>query len=220
MPAQQAGAFQDLMAVAGPEGQLAGHCEQRLLVDHTWPQQPGRRDAQIQHCRFDADLRLAAVHDQGDFMAQMFAHVLSVGRGNAIGWIRAGRGQREIALTDDRLDQGMAWPAHSHREAACGDDIRNRFCARQHQRERSRPERPRQPLRHLRPMSDAAFRHGHAGDMDDDGVVCRAPFNLEEALDGGRVQRVRRQAIDCFRRERHHLACAQQFRRAPHRRLE
>ena len=56
--------------------------------------------------------------------------------------------------------------------------------------------------------------------MHDDGVVRRAAFNLEDTLDGGRVQRVCSQALDGLGRQRHQIPGAQQLRRPPHRRLE
>ena len=63
---------------------------------------------------------------------------------------------------------------------------------------------------------DAAFRHFDAGDVDDDRIVRRPAFDLENFGDGLFVQRVGGQAINRFRRQRDDFAGAQQFRRALH----
>ena len=58
------------------------------------------------------------------------------------------------------------------------------------------------------------LRHFNAGDMDDDRIVRRPAFDLENFCDGLFIQRVGGEAIDRFRRQRDHFAGAQQFRRA------
>ena len=63
-------------------------------------------------------------------------------------------------------------------------------------------------------FAHAAFRHFIAGHVDDDGIVRRPAFDLENFGDGLFVQRVGGQAINRFRRQRHDFAGAQQFRRA------
>ena len=63
-------------------------------------------------------------------------------------------------------------------------------------------------------MGNTAFRHVRAGDMHNDGVMGGAAFDLEDALDGWRVQGVGGQAVHGLGRQRDHLAGAQQFRRA------
>ena len=66
----------------------------------------------------------------------------------------------------------------------------------------------------IRPFRHAGLRHFIAGDVDDDGIVRRPAFDLENFGDGIFIQRVGGQAIDRFRRQRHDFARAQQFRRA------
>ncbi len=44
--------------------------------------------------------------------------------------------------------------------------------------------------------------------MDDDGIVRRAAFNLKNSGDGRRIQRVRGQPINRFRRQRNDFAGA------------
>ncbi len=143
-------------------------------------------------------------------IAQVLAHVLGVGGRDAIGRIRAGSRQRETALADHRLDERMARPAHAHGRPARGDDAGNLLRPRQHQCQRSRPERLGQLAREGRPVRDAALRHVEARDMNDDGIVRGPAFDLEDAPDRVRVQRAGRQPIHRFRRQRDHLAGAQQ----------
>ena len=189
---------------------------QRLRVDHSRPQNARRGNRQIQDRGFDADLRLAAVHDQRNLSRQLRADVFRVRRRNLVGQIGAWRGERKSTFANDRLDERMARPAHANRCAAA-------------------PSRcPEFPLRAATPASTGRarmiakvcppdsgqsstqrLRHFVAGDMDDDGIVCRPAFDLKNFGDGLFIQRIGGQAIDRFGRQRDDFAGAQQFRRAP-----
>ena len=60
------------------------------------------------------------------------------------------------------------------------------------------------------------LRHFDTGDMNDDRVICRPAFDLENFGDGLFIQRVGGKAVNRFRRQRDHFARAQRFRRAFH----
>ena len=62
-------------------------------------------------------------------------------------------------------------------------------------------------------MLHAALRHFIAGDVDDDGVVLRPAFDLENFCGGFFIQRIGSQAINSFRRQRDNFAGTKQFRR-------
>ena len=52
--------------------------------------------------------------------------------------------------------------------------------------------------------------------MDDNGVVRRAAFDFKNPPDRARVERIGRQTIDRFGRQRDQFAGPEQFRRARH----
>jgi hypothetical protein len=51
--------------------------------------------------------------------------------------------------------------------------------------------------------------------MNNDGVVRGPSFDFKDAPDGRGIERAGGKAIDCFCRQRHDFACAQEFRSAP-----
>lgn len=55
------------------------------------------------------------------------------------------------------------------------------------------------------------LRHRQARHMDNNRIVGRPAFNLENALDRPGIQRIGRQSIDCLCRQCDHLAGAEQF---------
>ena len=174
-----------------------------------------RRNRQIQNRGFNAHLRLAAVHDQRNFAAELRADVLRIGRRNPAGQIRARRGQRKTAFADHRLNERMARPADADRLAARRDDVGNFFRARQNQRQRSGPESFR---KFFRAAPANSFTQRFAISMPATWTMmglCRRPaFDLENFGDGLFVQRIGGEPINRFRRQRDDFAGAQQFRRA------
>ena len=110
----------------------------------------------------------------------------------------------------------MPWPAHPHRRSARCHVVRNLRPARQHERQRARPEGLGKPSRQGRPAFHAARGHVEAGDVDDDGIGCRPAFNFEDFGDGGFIERVGGEAVDRFCGKRNDLAGAEQFHRAFH----
>ncbi len=189
---------------------------ERFRVNHSRPQNLRRRNRQIQNRGFNADLRLAAVHNQRNFSAKLFADVLRVRRRNAVGQIRARRGQRKTAFANHGLNERMTRPANADGFAARRHDCRECF---PRAAKPASAGRARTILQVCPPAAGqfchAAFRHFIAGDVDDDGIVRRAALDLKNFGDGFFVQRICREAINRFRRQRDDFAGAQQFRRAP-----
>ncbi len=58
------------------------------------------------------------------------------------------------------------------------------------------------------------FRHFDSSDVNDDWIIGRTPFDLENFGDGLRVQCVGGEAIDRFGRQRDDFPGAEQVRRA------
>jgi hypothetical protein len=73
---------------------------------------------------------------------------------------------------------------------------------RQNQRQRAGPKTSCQLLRNRRKGFHAAFRHFVAGDVYDDWIVRRTPFDFENLCDGMRFESICSQAINRFRRQR------------------
>src|SRR5476651_1784469 len=86
------------------------HRRQRFRVNHARTQNLRRADAQIQYGGLDADLRLSAIHDEGDFPSKLRADVFRVRRRNALRQVRARRGERETAFTHHGLNERMTRP--------------------------------------------------------------------------------------------------------------
>ena len=110
----------------------------------------------------------------------------------------------------------MARPAHANRRTTRRDHAGNFLCARQNERQRTGPKCPRQLFRRIRPRPDAAFGHFDARDVNNNRIVRRPAFDLENFGDGFFVERIGGQAINRLRRQRHNFTRAQQFRRAFH----
>src|SRR5438045_1202237 len=78
MPPQRAWAFYEISLVFMPQTQLAGDRAERFLVNYSRPQHLWRRYRQVQHRRFDSHLRLAAVHDQRQLVAEALENMRCV----------------------------------------------------------------------------------------------------------------------------------------------
>ena len=110
----------------------------------------------------------------------------------------------------------MARPAYANRQAARRDDAGDCLCARQHEGQWPGPKCPRQLFRRVRPRLGAALGHFDARDVDNNRIVRRPAFDLENFGNGFFVKSVGREAIDRFRRQCHHFTSTQQFRRSFH----
>ena len=146
--------------------------------------------------------------------------MVGAGGGDATGQVGAGRCQGKATFADHRLDDRVGRPADAHRASARGHDGRNRLRARQYQGQRPGPERVRQPLRRGRPFGDTPSGHALANHVHDDRVMRRAALGLIDSGHRPLIQRIGRQAIDRFRRERHKGPRLQRLGRAPHRCLQ
>ena len=151
----------------------------------------------------------------GIFPPSCLRDVLRVRRRNLVRQIRARRGQRKTALANHRLDERMARPAHADRCAARRHDVREFLSPAATP---ASAGRARMPLPVFPPVAGHSatqrFAISMLGHVDDDGIVRRPAFDFENSGDGFCIQRIGGQAINRFRRQRHHFAGAQQFRRA------
>src|SRR3954451_16411095 len=153
-------------------------------MNHPQPKQARRRHRNVQNGRFDSDLRLTAVNDQRYFPAEGFEHMLGIGGGNLIGGIGAGGGEREPATLYDRLHKWMSGPTNANRLTPGSHHIRYLARARKYEGKRPRPKSGRELVRNLRPLAGASPGHLDARDVNDNRVVRRTAFDLEDLLDG------------------------------------
>src|SRR5206468_467054 len=70
MARELAGTFQNLRRGTSADSQFARDSQQRLFVDHAWPEDAGRSDRNIEYRGLDAYLRLTSVHNQRNFVAE------------------------------------------------------------------------------------------------------------------------------------------------------
>ena len=138
---QQAGTFQIWMLDFGCWMlDVSNHRRERFGVDHSRTQNLWRRNCQVQNRGFNSHLRLAAVHNQGNFSAELRADVLRIRGRNLVGQIRARRGERKTAFADHGLNERMARPADADGFAARRHNVWNFSRARQNQGQRAGPE--------------------------------------------------------------------------------
>src|SRR5439155_8331801 len=87
---------------------------------------------------FNSDLRWPAVHNEPDL--QSSSNVLGCSGRELSRQVCAWHGKGKAASTNNRLHEGMTWPAHAHRFSARCNDVRNPAGTRKHQGEGTRPE--------------------------------------------------------------------------------
>ncbi len=143
-------------------------------------------------------------------MAEGGSDVLGGGWGEGVGRVGAGSGQREAALADDGLHDGMEGPAQSNGGAASGDDVGDAVAAGDDQGKRAGPEGARKAGGKGGPFAGAGMGDVGVRDMDDDGVVGGALLDGKDLADGMGVPCVGGKAIDGLGGERDDMAVAQQ----------
>src|SRR4051812_5447517 len=94
-------------------------------MDHAGAKQSGRRDGDVEHGGFNTDLGLSTIHDERDFVAKGFQHMIGIGGRKLVGDVGAGRGEWKVAGADHCLNEWMAGPANTHSLASGGNEIRN-----------------------------------------------------------------------------------------------
>ena len=182
-------------------------------MNHSWPQQARRRNGKIEDRRFDTDLRLSAIHNKRDAVAEIIANVFGIGGRKAAGRIGTGRCEREAALSNHGLNERVTRPAHANGLAAGSHNVRNCFRPRQHEGQWAWPKRAGEFVGHGRPLCDAAICQLDARDVNDDRVMRRPTFDIEDPRDRFRIQRVGSQPVNRFRGQGHDLPFAPQLDR-------
>ena len=103
----------------------------------------------------------------------------------------------------------MVGAAHGDRIQSCGGLIRHNTLPLQNHGQGTGPELPRQHVGHGRNIPAVPGQPLRPCDMEDQGIVLRAPFGFKNPLDGLCIQAVGTQAIHCLRGDCHQTALPQ-----------
>ena len=151
---------------------------------------------------FHPDRRRAAVEDEVDAPAQVAEHMGGRGRRDMAGAVGRGRHHRRAEGFEQRMRQRMCRHAHGHAVEPGAGQVGHRAAGRQrqHQGQRSRPERGRQPLggRVEAPKRPGGGDIGHVGDQ---GIERRPPLGGVEPGHRLAVAGVGAEPIDGLGRE-------------------
>ncbi len=163
--------------------------------------------------RFEPHRRRPAVDDQLDVPAEVGEHVLRRRRRDMAGAVRRRRHHRVAEGREDLAREAMAGDAHGDAVEAGGGELGDRaiFAPRQHQGQRPRPERRRQPLGGLIEVPERP-RRGGVGEVRDQRVERGAALGLIEARHRRAVPSVGAQPIDGLGREREQAAGGERAR--------
>jgi len=179
--------------------------------DRSRAQQAGRVDGEIDHGRGAAATRRPAIQDHTDTVAERRRRFIGGGGWRPAGAVGAGGDDR----TADGACQGccdrVRRDPHTDSVATTQEPRRQVVGRRQHEGERPRPEGRHQTMGGCGDVAGAQQdRLAIAGDERQRHPI-GATLRLVDALDGGRVARVARQAVEGLRRVDHEQPLAQRL---------
>lgn len=147
---------------------------------------------------FDAGLALAAVEHEDFVGVEGEGDVLGGGGGDGAGEVGTGADEGAAELAEQFEGERVIGAAHGDVGAACGDDAWDDVGLGEDEGEGAWPEVFGEDAGLLGPMGDDLAGHGFVGDVDDEGVLGRAAFEIEDAADGCFVGGVGAEAVDGF----------------------
>ena len=142
------------------------------------------------------------VENEIDAVAQGADHVGRGRRGHVRMGVGAGRRERLAHGADQRERDGVLGCTHPDRRESPRDGIRHVRRAREHERERTGPERSRKEGGALGPRRGERLRHGLAVDVQDQGMSRGPLLGRKDEPHVTFVQTTRPQAVDGLGRER------------------
>ena len=165
--------------------------------------------------RLDTDLAGAGIDDEVDAAAQIGEHVRGACRRNVAGAVGRGRNDRSAEGGEQCVRDRMR--GHAHRDGVEPGQCKIGDAAirllRQHERQRSRPERSRQPFGGVGEDAGDAGARIDAGDVGDQRIEGRPPLGRIEARNGLAVTGIGAQPVDGLGRERDQPAGGKAARR-------
>ncbi len=197
---------------AGRDRRLVGNRGHRQRASEHALDLFARQTAGPQQCRFvqagddgglDADRAGAAIDHHVDAPAQIGQHVRRAGRRDVAGAVGRGRHHRPVEGREQRVRDWMRRHPHRHAVEAGEREIGHAAIGlfRQHQRQRSGPERAGKLLGGGIEAPEPA-RGVHAGDMGDQRIEARPALGGVEPGDGLAIAGVGAEPIDGLGRER------------------
>ena len=147
---------------------------------------------------FHADRARAAVEDEIDAAAQIGEHMRGAGRRHMAGAVGRGRDDRSAEGVEQGARDRMRRHAHGDAVEAGEREIGDAAIRllRQHQRQRSRPERGRELFGGRRETRRRAARGGDVRDMRDQRIERRAALGRVEPGDGLAIAGVGAEPVD------------------------
>ena len=174
----------------------------------------GRRGhSAVDDRRLDTDVGGPAVDHQVDRAVEIGEHMGGGGRAGAREPIGARCRHRHADRHQQCHGHRMRRHPHGDRRQPCGHDAGHLGRFEDDERERARPERPRQGLGHRRHLGRDPRQVADRRQMDDHRVGGRATLGREDRGDRRRVERRCPEAVDGLGRERDQTAGAQPRRR-------
>ena len=178
------------------------------------PPQHRRVDREVDDRRLEADVGRTGVENQVDSPVEVLEHVRGGRRARPRKAIRARRGDRNAGHLHQRARDAMRRHAQRHARQSRRDEIGHLGFFRQDRASAVPPRTTAPSLRAPGRHADRALIHlADVRDVHDQRIVRRPLLRVEDFLHGDRIERVRAEAVDGFRREHDELARAQRLRR-------
>src|SRR3989338_4422432 len=162
--------------------------------------------AQIHHRRSQQGLRLAAIEDERQAVADLFHHLGGIGAGGEAGEVGAGAGDGRAQGGNHRAGNLRVRQAQGDAAGAAGHLEGHARRGFDHDRQRSRPEALRQLEEGVRQLGDELAALLHGGDENGQGAALGPAFDFIDAGYGREIERVGGQPVESVGGNADHLA--------------
>ena len=184
---------------------------QVLQRDVAGAEQGGLLPHHRHHGALHTHIALAAVQDQRQAAVHIGEHILCVGGAGLTGKVGAGGGKGAAALLDDRPRYRVAGHTDAHSIQPGAAFIRHLRPARHDDGQWAGAEGCHQQLGALRHLADKTRQHLRPSDVDDEGVILRAPLGYKDIAHRRAVAGIGGNAIDRLCRQGYKLPLPQQL---------
>ena len=174
---------------------------QHLIGNAARSQDSGNSTRCIHHGGFQPDAAGAAIKHTGNFSLHILQHVLSIRRARTTGNIGRRRRNRATAGADKILGEFIGWEAYSDSFQSCAYSVRHNSRFIDNQRQRSRPKMLHK-LFCISVQAGSQLRNIFLfSDMQNQRIIVRSALGSKNLGYSLRIQSIRTQAVNCFRRE-------------------
>ena len=179
---------------------------QHFIGNAARSQDSGNSARCIHHGGFQTDAAVAAIKHTGNFPLHILQHILCIRRAWTAGNIGRRRRNRATAGTDKVLREFIGWEAYGDSFQSCAYSVRHNRGFVDNQCQRSRPKM-------LHKLFGISIQTGSQlrnifffSNMQNQRIIVRSALGSKNLGYSLRIQTIRTQAVNCFRRERHNLA--------------